>query len=211
MTDLAARHDAYAADYDAQVAEYDCTIAQALFGLTYDFIRPGERLLDLGIGTGLSAAPFARAGLCVSGMDFAPAMLDLCRAKGIADDLRQHDLQQIPWPYPDAAFAHVISCGVFHFISGLDAIFQESARVLLPGGTFAFTTRLPAGPLAPGLTAGHYAADGMDVFSHAPEYVARLVEKIGFARVRFLRCFVGQDIHGVWVTRRQLAAGDDER
>ena len=81
MSDQATLHDAYAADYDAQVSAYDCYLAEALFGLCYDFVQPGQSLLDLGIGSGLSAAPFARAGLRVAGMDFAPGMLDLCRAK----------------------------------------------------------------------------------------------------------------------------------
>ena len=75
MSDQATLHDAYAADYDAQVSAYDCYLAEALFGLCYDFVQPGQSLLDLGIGSGLSAAPFARAGLRVAGMDFAPAML----------------------------------------------------------------------------------------------------------------------------------------
>jgi len=211
MTDLAARHDAYAADYDAQVVEYDCYIAEALFGLTYEFTEPGQRLLDLGIGSGLSAAPFARAGLRVWGMDFAPAMLQLCAAKGMAEDVRLHDLQQVPWPYTGASFDHAIACGVFHFIADLAAIFGEAARVIRPGGMFAFTVKLPAAPLAPGLVAGHSLAGGMDVFSHAPEYVDRLIEESGFERVRFLRCFVGQDIHGVWVARRLPAEENHER
>ena len=141
MSDQAALHDAYAADYDAQVVAYDCYLAEALFGLCYDFVRPGQNLLDLGIGSGLSAAPFARAGLRVSGMDFAPAMLDLCRAKGIAVDLRQHNLCQLPWPYDPASFDHTVCCGVFHFIADLEPVFRGAADVLRPGGLFAFTTQ----------------------------------------------------------------------
>ena len=47
-------HDAYAADYDAEVRAYDCHIADLMFGLCYEFARPGQRLLDAGIGSGLS-------------------------------------------------------------------------------------------------------------------------------------------------------------
>jgi 2-polyprenyl-3-methyl-5-hydroxy-6-metoxy-1,4-benzoquinol methylase len=39
-------------------------------------------LLDAGIGSGLSAQLLARAGLEVYGMDFSPAMVEVCRAKG---------------------------------------------------------------------------------------------------------------------------------
>ena len=93
-------HDAYAADYDAQVQACDCYIADLLFGLCFEFTRPGQRLLDAGIGSGLSSQLFAKAGLTVSGMDFSPAMLEICRAKGSAAELTQHDLERIPWPYP---------------------------------------------------------------------------------------------------------------
>ena len=203
MSDQATLHDAYAADYDAQVSAYDCYLAEALFGLCYDFVQPGQSLLDLGIGSGLSAAPFARAGLRVAGMDFAPAMLGLCRAKGIATDLRQHDLQDIPWPYDHALFDHVICVGVFHFIDHLEAIISEASRVLRSGGLFAFTTRQPAAPLAPGEPFAHHVAGGLDIYSHAPESVAALMARAGFDRLRQLRCYVGQDVFAVWVTRRR--------
>ena len=202
MIDQAALHNAYAPDYDAQVAAYESYIAEALFGLSYDFVHPGERLLDVGIGSGLAAAPFVRAGLRVSGMDFAAAMLDLCRAKGLADDLRQHDLQQTPWPYAAAAFDHVICCGVFHFVPALVGSFGETRRVLRPGGVFAFTTKWPDAPLPPGAPFARVAAGELDVFSHAPEHVMAELDAAGFVRLRLLRCFVGPDVFGVWVARR---------
>lgn len=203
MSDQAALHDAYAADYDAQVAAYDCYLAEALFGLCYDFVRPGQNLLDLGIGSGLSAAPFARAGLRVSGMDFAPAMLDLCRAKGIATDLRPHDLRDIPWPYDPVSFDHVICVGVFHFVDDLAAIFAEVGRVLRPGGLLAFTTKWPAAPLASGQACERHRSGELDVFSHAPERISALMAGQRFDRLRQLRGYVGQELFAVWVARRR--------
>ena len=202
MSDQATLHDAYAADYDAQVSAYDCYLAEALFGLCYDFVQPGQSLLDLGIGSGLSAAPFARAGLRVAGMDFAPGMLDLCRTKGITADLRQHDLRQLPWPYAAASFDHVICVGVFHFIGSLETGFAESARVVRPGGLFAFTTKWPNVPLAPNEPFVHHAEGSLDVFSHAPDTVAALLAGAGFDCLRQLRCYVGQAVFAVWVGRR---------
>jgi hypothetical protein len=55
-------HDSYAGDYDNQAQACDCRVAEVLFGLCYEFIQPRQRLLDLGIGSGLSAALFAKAG-----------------------------------------------------------------------------------------------------------------------------------------------------
>jgi predicted TPR repeat methyltransferase len=195
-------HDAYAADYDDQVRAYDCHVADLLFGLCYEFTRPGQSLLDLGIGSGLSARPFAQAGLTISGMDFSPAMLNICRAKGFAADLTQHDLSQFPWPYPSARFDHVICCGVLHFIPALDGVFGEVTRVLAPGGLFAFTTRLPSttDSLQPWeqQRTGQFA-----IYAHAPAYVETLLAQHGFRRRKRQKCYVGDDLFVLWVVARQ--------
>ena len=83
--------------------------------MTYACLHPGERLLDVGIGTGLASEPFASAGVAVFGLDSDAEMLALCRAKGFAADLVQHDLTITPWPYGEASFDHVLAAGVLHF------------------------------------------------------------------------------------------------
>jgi predicted TPR repeat methyltransferase len=203
--DQAALHNAYAAEYDGQIPAYECYLAEALFGLCYEYVRPGETLLDLGIGSGLSAAPFAKAGLQVYGMDFSESMLDLCRAKGIAVELRRHDLQNIPWPYDNRAFDHVICCGVMHFIAGLDALFAEAARLLRPGGLFAFTIKWPAVPNPERHSYEQVTSDGLDVFAHSLVYVADLLRRNRLQRAKTMRCFVGEDIFSVHVSRNQEA------
>jgi predicted TPR repeat methyltransferase len=198
----AALHDAYAAEYDDQIRAYECYLAEVLFGLSYEYTRPGEELLDLGIGSGLSAALYAKAGLRVSGVDFSAAMLDLCRAKEIAADLRQHDLQNVPWPYSPAAFDHAVCCGVLHFIPDLEVVFAETRRVLRPGGIFDFTTKSPAGQVWP-QTYERVTTGGFDVFSHSPAYLESLIDRAGFQRVKQLRCFVGDDVFCAWVVRKR--------
>jgi len=121
-------HDAFAADYDQQVRAYGWWGHEALFGLCFEYVRAGEHLLDAGIGTGLASAPFARAGLQVSGFDASPEMLKRCRAKGFAVELKQADVMATPWPYPDASFEHVIACGVLHFLADLGPVFTKRRR-----------------------------------------------------------------------------------
>lgn len=194
-------HDAYAADYDSQVRAYGCYLAEVLLGLSFEFIRPGERILDVGTGSGLAAELFARAGLQVEGMDFSGAMLEICRAKGVTTNLTQHDIQQVPWPYPTERFDHLACCGVFHFVWELESIFGETDRVLRRGGVFAFTTRAPK---EAGL--GKYEqqeSGGFDVFSHSPAYVESLLAQVKFEAVKRLRCFVGEDIFYAWVVRKR--------
>lgn len=204
MTNTANLHNAYAAVYDRQLADYEAYMAEALFGLCFAFVRPSERLLDLGIGSGLPAVLFQQAGLRVDGLDFSAAMLDLCRAKGIGQSLTCHDLQAIPWPFASETYDHATCCGVLHFIGELAPIFHEANRVLRAGGLLACTTRAPAAPLAPGADYERTRSGDFDIFSHAPAAVSAALEQAGFHRLRDMRCFVGEDIFHLWVARKGI-------
>jgi predicted TPR repeat methyltransferase len=203
MSSAAALHNAYAADYDRQVAAYGSCVAEALFGLCYEFVRPGQSVLDLGIGTGLSAALFAKAGLAVYGMDFSPAMLELCRVKGVAVGLTLHDVQATPWPYSAGAFAHVVCCGVLHFIPELETILGEAERVLQAGGLFAFTTKTPDSAALRQAQYEQVTVGSFDVFSHAPEYVQSLLAQSAFEQTKLLRCYSGQELFDIWVVQKR--------
>ncbi|MBN1220688.1 MAG: methyltransferase domain-containing protein [Anaerolineae bacterium] len=128
-----------AATYDAQRQEYGWFGPEIIFGLMYEFIKPGDALLDIGTGTGLSAALFHQAGLQVYGMDIADEMLKVCATKGVTIDLKQHDLCHTPWPYPANLFAHAVMTGVTSFIHNLQPVFDEVTRIIRTGGIFAFT------------------------------------------------------------------------
>jgi predicted TPR repeat methyltransferase len=201
-TDLAAFHDAYAAEYDAQVAAHDCHVAELMFGLAYERVQPGQRLLDAGIGSGLCARLFAKAGLKVHGMDFSPVMLEICSTKGFAASLKRHDLQAAPWPYADGEFDHVVCCGVLHFIDELHPIFAEVSRVLRNGGLFAFTTRAPGDGGVDEGVCERDAAGPFDIFSHTPAYVDAELRTHGFDRQKAQRCLVGEDVFVLWVAQR---------
>jgi ubiquinone/menaquinone biosynthesis C-methylase UbiE len=170
--------------------------------LCYEFIQPGQRLLDIGIGTGLSAQLFAKAGLEIYGLDFSPAMLDICRAKGFAADLKQHDLLHLPWPYPAASFDHLVCCGVLHFIPELDDVFSETRRVLSTGGVFAFTTRLPSATVIDQQPYDRQIMGEFEIFSHAPAHIETLLAQHAFTRRKTQKCFIGDDLFLLWVVAR---------
>ncbi len=110
---------------------------EVAFGLAYAYVRPGQSLLDIGIGTGLGSVLFRKAGLKVHGMDVSREMLDGCRGKGFTD-LKLHDLEKTPYPYDSESMDHAICLGVLNFFSNLSPIFQETARILQKGGLFVF-------------------------------------------------------------------------
>jgi predicted TPR repeat methyltransferase len=188
-------HDQEAHLYDQQVREYECYAHDILFGMGFEYVRPGERLLDLGIGTGLASLPFAKAGLEVFGLDGSAEMLRACESKGFAKELKCLSLLETPLPYSDCFFSHVISCGVFHFLDDLAPIVKEVSRIVGRHGVFAFTV------VAPPVEKEQIAGDDMDgcreidtawgvsICTHSDKYVSGLLQDQGFEtlkRQRFL-------------------------
>ena len=125
--------------YDQQVQQAESYAHDVLFGLSFEFIKPNDLLLDIGIGTGLCSLPFANQGLVVHGIDYSESMLKACKLKSFAHDLQLHDIRNIPWPYPERFYDHVISCGVLHFIGDLESLFKEVSRIIKLKGYFVFT------------------------------------------------------------------------
>lgn len=197
----AAHHDAYAAEYDEQVRAYSCHIHDLLFGLCFEYVSPGQLLLDAGIGSGLSSQLFARAGLTIHGMDFSPAMLDQCRAKGFTANLVLHDVTVFPWPVPSDSFDHIISCGVFHFMPYLEGIFREARRIIHPGGVFGFTIKTPQ---ERGLLNRPYSQEKsghLMIYSHSHRYIEKVIASCQFTRLKLQRCSISGEDFSIWIIR----------
>ena len=79
-------------EYDNQARATNWFGPEVVFGLAYEFVRPGDCLLDLGIGSGLSSILFHQAGLRVFGLDGSNEVLNVCKSKNFAEELKQHDL-----------------------------------------------------------------------------------------------------------------------
>ena len=97
--------------------------------------RSGERILDIGCGTGrlTSQIPARATGCEVIGTDRSAAMLAQARTHYAgAADFAQAD--GVALPFPDGTFDAVFSTATFHWIKDHDRLFAEIHRVLKPGG-----------------------------------------------------------------------------
>ncbi|HWH93063.1 MAG TPA: methyltransferase domain-containing protein [Baekduia sp.] len=128
-------------------------------GYHLDLAAPvsGDRVLDLGSGSGMDA--FAAAVLvgergAVDGVDITSEQL--AKAERLAGHLpvRFHRARIEALPFPDGAFDIVISNGVFNLSPDKARAFAEAARVLRPGGRLALSDVVTDRPIAP-LTACH--------------------------------------------------------
>jgi demethylmenaquinone methyltransferase/2-methoxy-6-polyprenyl-1,4-benzoquinol methylase len=95
-------------------------------------VGPGSTALDVATGTGDLAVELARRGAEVTGIDFAPAMLEIARRK--APGLRFEEGDALNLAQPDGSFdAVTVGFGARNF-SDLDRGLSEMARVTKPGG-----------------------------------------------------------------------------
>lgn len=102
--------------------------------------RPGQRLLDIGTGTGLVAREFARRGAIVAGTDIAEGQIAAARAEaqreGLAIDFRVAPAEASP--HADASFDVVTASQCWMYFD-VERTCAELRRVLKPGGVLVTT------------------------------------------------------------------------
>ena len=91
--------------------------------------QPGDRVLDIGGGTGRVSATFGN-GLQVVVLDPSPGMLGEAQGKGL------HVCSGIAerLPFPTASFQRIVMVDAFHHLLDQRAAAGELLRVLRPGG-----------------------------------------------------------------------------
>ena len=92
--------------------------------------RPGDRLLDVGGGTGRVAQFFLDRVAQVCVLDPSPKMLAESQRKGIC--ITRGESESIP--FPAETFDRSIMVDAFHHLRDHEAAARELARVLRPGG-----------------------------------------------------------------------------
>jgi phosphatidylethanolamine/phosphatidyl-N-methylethanolamine N-methyltransferase len=154
MTDLTA------ADLDKETVEraYDrwAPVYDLVFGAVFDRGRQaaiaaaeriGGRILEVGVGTGISLPDYSRANR-ICGVDISEAML--MKAQERVAELKMTHVEGL-WvmdaehlTFPDASFDVVVAQYVITTVPNPEATLDEFARVLKPGGEIVLASRVGA-------------------------------------------------------------------
>jgi predicted TPR repeat methyltransferase len=130
-----------------------------------------EQGIDLGCGTGLAAAAFARTVDRFIGVDLSPRMIERARATSLYAELEVADMLQGLRSRPDASADLILAADAMVYVAELAPVLAEAARVLAAGGLFAFTAETHDDE---GVVIGH----GLR-YAHAAAHVRAAVETAG--------------------------------
>jgi SAM-dependent methyltransferase len=100
--------------------------------------RPGAALLDAGCGSGLALQLAAKRGASVTGFDASQAMLDVARERVPGADLRQGDLEALP--FDEDTFDAVTAFNSIQYAADPVAAAAELRRVARPGAPVGIVT-----------------------------------------------------------------------
>ena len=105
---------------------------------------PGNRILDVGCGTGIAArlsAELVAPDGSVTGIDINEGMIAVARE--IAPVIRFHVADATDSGLPDSSFDLVLCAQVLQFLPNKPAAIAEMVRLALPGGRIAVSTWAP--------------------------------------------------------------------
>jgi predicted TPR repeat methyltransferase len=131
----------------------------------------GERILDLGCGTGLAGEAFRDRAAWLAGIDLSPGMIAEANRKTIYNELREGEIVAALIG-GGAAYDLVVAADVLVYIGDLAPLFRALKSALQPDGLFAFSVQQT--------DADDFALGAECRYSHSPAYLKRLARETGF-------------------------------
>lgn len=141
--------------------------------------------IDLGCGTGLMARELGNRARRIEGVDISPKMIAVAARTGLYAALATGEVvDELDRRSPESADL-MVAADVVVYIGDLFPLFRETARVLKPGGFFAFTAQSHG---------GHGFQLGVDArFAHSKEYLTTLADDAGLFIVHVASVSTRQD------------------
>ena len=163
----------------------------------------GRQVLDVGCGAGVDLARFARGGALATGVDIAPAAIDLARAnvaqQGLVAELLVADGEDLP--FPDGRFDLVFAHGVVQYTSDDRRLVEECRRVLRPGGLAIFQVYNRVSwlnALSRVMKVGLEHEDAPVIKTYSPGEFRGLLGGFSNVRIVYERFPVKSRLHGGW-------------
>ena len=126
----------YARTPIADMTSYDYTLER-----TAAHLKPGDRVLELGCGTGSTALRLAPDVAAIVATDIAPAMLAVGRRKAREQGVENVDFVEAPAKTPpEGPFDAALAFNLLHLVDDLDASLAAIHDRLKPGGLFISKT-----------------------------------------------------------------------
>jgi phosphatidylethanolamine/phosphatidyl-N-methylethanolamine N-methyltransferase len=137
----AVENDFVEAVYDKLAKVYDFTFGPALHpgrlqAIERMDIQPGERVLEVGVGTGINLALYPK-NCSVIGIDFSSSMLEIARERAVRKDIRNVRLLQMDaadLKFVDNSFDIVYAPYLISVVPDPVRVAREMRRVCRPGG-----------------------------------------------------------------------------
>jgi predicted TPR repeat methyltransferase len=129
-----------------------------------------KRAIDLGCGTGLAAAAFAKQVDRFIGIDLSPGMIEQARATGHYAELEVADMVEGLVDKGEASADLILAGDAMVYVADLAPVLAQVKRVLAPGGVLAFTLETHDGDgviIGAGLRYAHAASHVRDVVQAA--------------------------------------------
>jgi SAM-dependent methyltransferase len=176
------------AGFLATAPGYAVTMAPSLRPVAAEVVRraalqPGERVLDIGSGTGIAAAAAVGDGRIVLGVDGAPGMLEIAKRDVPDATFEVMDFNELK--LDDGSWDVVISSHALLFAEDRIAALREWWRVVRPGGRLSLSVPGPSA-LTPSAIYGEiYERWGIDTSGQYPtqDELAGWAEEAGWVDV----------------------------
>jgi SAM-dependent methyltransferase len=106
--------------------------------IEYGALAPGDRILEVGAGTGKATEKWLVRGFDVLALEPSAGMADVLRPKGVHVEVTTFE----EWTGDATLFRLVTAAQAWHWVDGADR-YERAAQVLEPGGTLALFWNKP--------------------------------------------------------------------